>query len=82
MNEPFMLEVTWQNKPYEFDAAFQRYGYTYRIVVVINETNYIFEPDEEGNYRVIAAPATNGHVETGLLGAIAEKLQSIQGHQA
>jgi hypothetical protein len=59
----------------------QSYGYTYRVVVVINELNYIFEPDEEGNYRVMATSPAKGQVETGLLGAIAEKLQSIQGHQ-
>ena len=82
MDEPFLLAVTWQNNPYEFHAAFRRYGCTYRVVVVINELNYNFEPDEEGNYRFIATPAAKGQVETGLLGAIAEKLQSIQGHQA
>lgn len=81
MNEPFLLEVTYQNKPYEFHASFQRYGYTYRIVVVINELNYIFEPDEESNYRVIAIPAATGQVDAGLLHAIAEKLQSIQNSQ-
>jgi len=81
MNEPFQLEVTYQNKPYEFHAAFQRYGYTYRIVVVINEVNYIFVPDEEGNYRVIGTPASNNQVETGLLRTIAEKLRSIQDSQ-
>jgi len=42
MNEPFLLAVTCQNKPCEFHAAFQRYDYTYRIVVVIDEVNYIF----------------------------------------
>lgn len=81
MNEPFVLEITWQNKPYEFHASFQRYGYTYRIVVVINEVNYIFEPDEEGNYRVIGTLVANGQVDTGLLRAVAEKLQSIQNSQ-
>lgn len=75
MNEPFLLDLTYQNKTLEFPAAFQRYGYTYRIVVTVNEVNYIFEPDEEGLYRVIGSPS--GPVDTNLLGLIAEKLQKL-----
>lgn len=78
MNEPFQLTVTYQNKPYEFHAAFQRYGYTYRIVVVIDEVNYIFEPDEEGQYRVIGNPSSGTEVDTGLLQVIAEKIKALQ----
>lgn len=75
MNEPFLLALTYQNKMLEFPAAFQRYGYTYRVVVTIGEVNYIFEPDEEGSYRVIGNPA--GTVDANLLGLIAEKLQKM-----
>ncbi len=71
MNEPFVLEVTYQNKPLEFPAAFQRYGYTYRIVVSINDQNYIFEPDEEGTYRVLGS----GDADPVLLELIARKLE-------
>lgn len=78
MNEPFLLTVTYQNKPYELPAAFQRYGYTYRIVVVIDDSNYIFEPDEEGNYRVIREVPAQVQIDAGLLRAVAEKLQAIQ----
>jgi hypothetical protein len=28
MQEPFNLEITYQNKAYELPGAFQRYGYT------------------------------------------------------
>lgn len=75
MNEPFILEVTYQNRPLELPAAFQRYGYTYRIVVAINEVNYIFEPDEEGGYRVIGDQSVA--VEAGLLKLIADKLKKL-----
>lgn len=73
MNEPFVLEVTYQNKPLEFPAAFQRYGYTYRIVVSINEQNYVFEPDEEGGYRALG----DGNAEPGLLLKIADRLKRL-----
>jgi hypothetical protein len=75
MNEPFLLELAYQNKTLEFPAAFQRYGYTYRIVVTVGEANYIFEPDEEGCYRVIGNPT--GPADISLLRAIAEKLQRV-----
>jgi len=29
MNEPFILEVSYQNQTHELPAAFQRYGFTY-----------------------------------------------------
>ena len=78
MNEPFLLEVIYQDKPLEFPAAFQRYGYTYRIVVSINEINFVFEPDEEGLYRAIGTPSDT--VDAGLLRAIAEKLRLLSDH--
>jgi len=76
MNEPFVLEVAFQEQTLELPAAFQRYGYTYRIIVAINEINYIFEPDEEGDYRVIGT----GDAEPGLLRVIAEKLKRLTDH--
>ncbi|OOQ58291.1 hypothetical protein [Mucilaginibacter pedocola] len=76
MNEPFVLELTYQNKPLEFPAAFQRYGYTYRIAVSVNEQPFVFEPDEEGNYRVLGSPASM-QPDIGLLQAIAEKLAKL-----
>ena len=74
MNEPYLLEITYQNKPLEFPAAFQRYGYTYRIAVSIDDVPYVFEPDEEGGYRVLGSE----NADAGLLRVIAEKLEQLQ----
>jgi hypothetical protein len=76
MNEPFQLELTYEGMPYELAAAFQRYGYTYRIVVTIDEHNYVFEPDEDGQYRALGAPE-GAKPDVGLLRAVAEKLQKL-----
>lgn len=76
MNEPFVLEITYQNKSLEFPAAFQRYGYTYRIAVSIDEHPYVFEPDEEGQYRVVGAPP-GAQPDVGLLQAIVGKLAKL-----
>lgn len=78
MNEPFILEVLYQNQAHEFPAAFQRYGFTYRIAVAIAETPYIFEPDEEGNYRVLSTTTNNQPLpDTKLLQAIADRLKKL-----
>ncbi|WCT14406.1 hypothetical protein [Mucilaginibacter jinjuensis] len=80
MNEPFILPVTYQGKAYELKARFERWGYTHRIAVLIDETTFTFEPDEEGGYRALSIPGTLVHsvpIDAGLLNAIAEKLISL-----
>lgn len=78
MNEPFILEITYEQQQYELPAAFQRYGFTYRIAVSIAETPYIFEPDEEGSYRVLTTDTPEeAMADSGLLRAIAERLQQL-----
>lgn len=42
----------------------------YRIVVTISEQNYVFEPDEEGQYRALGAP-TGAMPDVDLLRAVA-----------
>lgn len=54
MNEPFLIPVTYQGSEREFKARFERWGYTQRIAVLIEETTVIFEPDEEGGYRALS----------------------------
>jgi hypothetical protein len=74
MNEPFILPLTYQNRELEFQARFERYGYTHRIAVLIDELTVSFEPDEEGGYRALGSP---GHIQAGLLLALAEKLATL-----
>jgi hypothetical protein len=45
-------------------------------VVAIAEVNYVFEPDEEGHYRVLGAPE-GAQPDVGLLRAVAEKLEKL-----
>jgi hypothetical protein len=80
MNEPFLLPVVYQGTEYEFKARFERYGYSHRIAVLVDELTYTFEPDEEGGYRALAfsgETASLVRVNTGLLVAIAKKLVSL-----
>jgi hypothetical protein len=79
MNEAFILSVTYQGNEYEYKARSERWGYTHRIAVLIDETTYTFEPDEEGGYRVMATESTSkgNPVSLSLLGLIAEKLKTL-----
>jgi len=80
MNEPFNLPVIYQGTEHEFKARFERWGYTHRIAVLIDETTFIFEPDEEGGYRALNHPEQHGTpilVNIGLLWAVAEKLAKL-----
>jgi len=73
MNEPFIIPVNYLGTEHEFKARFERWGYTHRIAVLIDETTVIFEPDEEGGYRALATQP----VPVDLLRAVAEKLATL-----
>jgi hypothetical protein len=65
---------------HEFKARFERWGYTHRIAVLIGETTFTFEPDEEGGYRAMTnteQPASTNKVDVHLLRAVAEKLAKL-----
>ena len=80
MHEPFIIPVSYQGTEHEFKARFERWGYTHRIAVLIDEMTFTFEPDEEGGYRALvnseqstAANPFNVH----LLQTVAEKLAKL-----
>ena len=80
MHEPFIVPVVYQGTEHEFKARFERWGYTHRIAVLINEATVTFEPDEEGGYR--ALNLTQEHhaanaISTGLLEVVSEKLRTL-----
>jgi hypothetical protein len=80
MTETFLLPVNYLGTEHEFKARFERYGYTHRIAVLIDENTFVFEPDEEGSYRAMNTPEhpMNGKVvNINLLQAVAEKLAKL-----
>lgn len=80
MNEPFVITVSYLGREHEFIARFERWDYTHRIAVLIGETTFNFEPDEEGGYRAIVHPELAVAVDfpdPGLLHSIAEKLAGL-----
>lgn len=80
MTETFILPVDYLGTGHEFKARFERYGYTHRIAVLIDENTYVFEPDEEGSYRAmnnVAGAVGAAVVNINLLQAVAEKLADL-----
>ena len=77
MNEPFLIPVTYQGSEQDYKARFERWGYTHRIAVLIGEATFIFEPDEEGSYRVLSSDTTIS-VDTMLLESISKKLTDLK----
>jgi hypothetical protein len=80
MTETFILPVDYLGTQHEFKARFERYGYTHRIAVLIDENTFVFEPDEEGSYRAMNTPEhplTSKVVSIHLLRAVAEKLAKL-----
>ena len=80
MNEPFMIPVIFQGTEHEFKARFERWGYTHRIAVLVDDTTFVFEPDEEGAYRVLTQKdeqLSPGAINVDLLKAVADKIASL-----
>lgn len=80
MDEPFEILVTYQNKELSFTAMLLKYGYTYKIQVMVKGQEVLFEPDEERNYRAVLNLSDRkepGNIDAGLLQAIAEAIESI-----
>ena len=74
MNEPFILSVAYLGEEYELKARFERWGYTHRFMVSLNEDTVTFEPDEEGSYRAVGTVSAAGKH---LLQTVADKLASL-----
>ncbi|HEV3252531.1 MAG TPA: hypothetical protein VGZ71_16340 [Puia sp.] len=81
MDEPFIISVFYKGKKREFEARFQKWGFSHRFLVEVEGIPLFFERDEEGSYRAVLFPETarekNQVIDAGLLKAIAGEIQSI-----
>jgi hypothetical protein len=78
MAESFTITVSWKNQDRQFEAELRMLGYTYKIAVMVDGTEVIFEPDEERNFRAMV-PADTELRKTppaALLEAIAGELET------
>ena len=81
MEDSFEIDVTYKNVQMIFPAAFQRVGYSYRIVVQVNEASVCFEPDEERNFRIVLMPGQSERemerVDKALLALLHDRLVEL-----
>lgn len=82
MEEPFVIDIEYQGRQMEFEAALKPRGYTYRIEVIVEEVPVMFEPDEERHYRAMVEPEHQGAaapLKPDMLQKIAARLESLSG---
>ncbi len=81
MTEEFEITVVYNNQQYHFKAKLLIMGtYTHKIQVDVDDTEVLFEVDEERNYRAYIDPINNQAIDKAdkdLLQAIAKAIESI-----
>jgi hypothetical protein len=77
MENTFEISVDFKGQTRIYRGELRPYGYTYKIVIGVNNTEVSFEPDEERNFRALVPPdlPPSAIPETGLLEAIATALE-------
>lgn len=80
MPENFELPLWYNGKEIMLPAEYKPWGYTHRITVFVEDFPFVFEPDEEKNYRAIIIEQDTKKAEKidqQLLQAIAVTLQEL-----
>jgi hypothetical protein len=67
------FEITVEGKEYKGELI--AYGYSYKIVFLINDIPVSFEPDEERNFRAIVPVELSDNIKPELLKSIVEELE-------
>ncbi len=77
MSEDLTLELSYNGKELSLPIQLIRWGYTYRLQVIINGTPVIFERDEERNWRAMIEENNNLHQppDKNLLEAISKEIE-------
>lgn len=81
MTDEFSLTANYKETSREYKAHLLLQGYSYKIVVHVDDVDVYFERDEEQNFRVVTMPgqdvATLEKIDKQLLQALAEELTHI-----
>jgi len=78
MAEFFTLTVLYKGEERQFDSELRVMGYTHKIAVNINGTEFLFEPDEERNYRAVVSDIdiNKNKIDIELIKLIAAELEA------
>jgi hypothetical protein len=81
MDNDFTLSIDYKGEQKDFEARLVQFGYSYRIVVSVNDVEVYFEPDEERNFRVVAMPGQDekslSKIDKNLLAITKQKIEEI-----
>jgi hypothetical protein len=80
MEDEFDLPVLFRGEEKSFSARLLLYGYSYKIQVMVEDQAFLFEPDEERNWRALVDTEDRDKhkpVNVELLQSIAASLESL-----
>lgn len=83
MLDLFELPVDYKGTERLFPAELLPMGFTHKIKVTVEGTEFIFEPDEERNYRAMVTEQDHfnqNHIDKGLLQEICNTLDMLFGN--
>lgn len=73
----FDLPVTYKGEEREYKARAVTYGYTYRFYILVDDTELVFEKDDEQQFRVLQEHPAATPPDPALLSAIIDSLQQL-----
>jgi hypothetical protein len=78
MEQNIELPVEYNGKEMIIDGRLVSFGYSYKLYMMINETEIIFEKDDSQQYRaLIEKDGSSKHVDSGLINAVIAVLNSL-----
>lgn len=82
MEQFFKLPVNYQNKTLFLKARMVSFAYSYKFYITINDTEFIFERDDDRQFRMMAGDQEQDKplpvINPALIDAIIEGLEQIQ----
>jgi hypothetical protein len=69
------FNITIEEK--EYSGQLITFGYSYKIIMLIDDIPVSFEPDEERNFRAVVPAEQVNKISTRLLKSIAEELDAV-----
>jgi hypothetical protein len=79
MDEQIDFPVTVNGETVHVTAKVLSFGYTYKLSIMVNELEVLFEPDEQRTYRAILADPAKvpSKADISMIGAIADTLNGM-----
>jgi hypothetical protein len=71
------IEIEYEGKKRNLQVDVVKWGYTYRLIVTVNDVPVVFEPDEEGAYRAIIEDK-DAEVDPALVEAVVKELGRME----